>query len=134
MKQDASIKSLKSKSVNKQRTLFTDCPWELRLFRTFLPNNILLYFTGFGHYGVVVTTPSGTRWLIHKGFGFSRLSHSVVTSAKHMSKRWKLIEKQKVRNVKVGDYLRIAGRYFHPDHDNAFHAAKRMMELGKNDS
>ena len=78
-----------------------------------------------------MTTTSGNRWLVHKGFGFSRSSASVVTHAKHMSKRWRLVQKQKVHNVKVVDYLKAAGRYFHPVHDNAYHAVKRMMKLGK---
>jgi len=89
---------------------------------------------GFDHYGVVVTTTSGNRWLVHKGLGFSRNSSSVITDAKHMSERWLLMQKQKVQNVKVVDYLKAAGRDFHPVHDNAFHAVKRMMKLGRKSS
>ena len=90
-----------------------------------------LCITGFHHYGVVVTTAEGKRWLVHKGFNFSRNSHSVVTDAIHMSKRWKMIERTKVKNVKVKDYLKVSGKFFHPVYDNAFHSATRMMELGR---
>ena len=48
-----------------------------------------------------------------------------------MSDKWEMLEKRKVAGVKVKDYLKIAGKYFHPHFDNAFHAAKRMMKIGK---
>lgn len=90
-----------------------------------------MYFSGFNHYGVVVTTVTGKRWLIHKGFGFSKRSHSVIVDAKHMSNRWKLVEKKKVNNVKIKEFMKAAGKFFHPVYDNAFHAAVRMMKLGR---
>ena len=91
----------------------------------------LSILTGYDHYGVVVTTKRGGRWLVHKGFNFSRLSHTVVTSANHMSKRWMVVRKGKVRNAVVTDFITAGGKFFHPFYDNAFHAATRMMKLTK---
>lgn len=94
-------------------------------------NDRIVYSTGYNHYGVVLTTTRGKRWLIHKGFGFSRLSHSVIVDAQHMSRRWELMRKNKVYNARVRDFFEASGTFFHPVFDNAFHAAKRMMEVGK---
>ena len=96
--------------------------------------HIDLIYSGYGHYGVVVTTYRGGRWLIHKGHNFSKHSDTVITSAAHMSKRWEVFEKKKVKGVTVGDYMKAAGRYYHPICDNALHGAKRMMLLGSKKS
>eukprot|EP00794_Sanderia_malayensis_P015231 gene15231-16806_t len=86
---------------------------------------------GYNHYGVVITTKGGQRWLVHKGHNFSRHGDTVITKASHMSKRWQLIEKRKVKTATVLDFIRAGGSFFHPVHDNAYHAAKRMMNLGQ---
>lgn len=85
---------------------------------------------GYDHYGVVVTTKKGKRWLVHKGHHFGTRSNTVVTDAAHMSSKWNLIRTKKIKNAKILDFLGAGGRYFHPVHDNAYHAAKRMMNLG----
>lgn len=87
---------------------------------------------GFKHSGVVVTTNSGDRWLVHKGSGYGESSQTVVTNAKHMSGAWKSAGAQPAKpGTRVADYVQAGGSKYNMALDNCHHGSKRMMDVAK---
>nr|AAW47576.1 hypothetical protein [Pectinaria gouldii] len=86
-------------------------------------------FGPFRHSGVVVTTDTGDRWLIHKGDGYGRSSQTVVTRAGHMSPRWRQVEGHDVSGSSLADYVRAGGANYGIATDNCHHGRCRMMGL-----
>lgn len=87
---------------------------------------------GIQHSGVVVTTNSGDRWLVHKGSGYGDSSQTVVTNAKHMSGSWTSGGAQPARpGTTVADYVKAGGSNYNMAFDNCHHGSQRMMDVGK---
>ncbi|XP_078384560.1 uncharacterized protein LOC144666977 isoform X2 [Oculina patagonica] len=87
---------------------------------------------GIEHSGVVVTTNSGDRWLVHKGKGYGDSGQTVVTNAKHMSGAWTSGGSQSVQpGTKVADYVKASGQNYNLLSDNCHDGSKRMMDVGK---
>ncbi|KAJ0065539.1 hypothetical protein NL108_013102 [Boleophthalmus pectinirostris] len=62
------------------------------------------------HTGVRVTLCDGSQWLIHKGPGYGKDSETVVTSATHMSDRWKTLCTKDFKGKKtVSELMNAAG-------------------------
>ncbi|XP_031570007.1 uncharacterized protein LOC116304407 isoform X10 [Actinia tenebrosa] len=90
------------------------------------PLNGFLGKLGVPHSGVVVTTASGKRYLVHKGPGYGKSSQTVVTDAKNMSKKWKVEKSKKVTGARVGDYVKTGGKTYRVFTDNCNQASQRM--------
>jgi len=87
---------------------------------------------GIEHSGVVLTTSSGDRWLVHKGSGYGDSSETVVTNAKHMSGNWKSAGTQTAKpGTRVADYVQAGGSEYNVAFDNCHHGSKRMMDVAK---
>lgn len=83
------------------------------------------------HVGVVVTTVTGERWLIHKGKSYGDASEAVVVRASSMSSRWTRVACGTVRGYTVGDFVGAADgecRY-NLITCNCWDAAKAMWKL-----
>ncbi|KAK3733419.1 hypothetical protein QZH41_012177 [Actinostola sp. cb2023] len=87
---------------------------------------------GIKHSGVVVTTKSGKKWLIHKGRGFGSSSNNVVVDAKYMSNKWKATTKKlPVKpGTNIGMFVKKGGKYYNVFINNCHHASSRMCKLG----
>ncbi|KAH3695754.1 hypothetical protein DPMN_083212 [Dreissena polymorpha] len=89
------------------------------------------------HAGIVVTTTSGKRWLIHKGDNYGSSdssSDTVITDADYMNSRWTRVRSTDIapgRTVTVGEVLARGN----PDTgynlliDNCLHAADKMWRF-----
>ncbi|XP_015774290.1 PREDICTED: uncharacterized protein LOC107352473 isoform X2 [Acropora digitifera] len=87
---------------------------------------------GIKHSGVVLTTSSGDRWLVHKGSGYGDSSQTVVTNAKHMSGAWKSAGTQPAKpETRVADYVKAGGSEYNLATDNCHHGSRRMMDVAK---
>jgi len=83
------------------------------------------------HHGTVVTTSSGSRYLVHKGDGYGRTSQTVVTDARHMSDKWHTTKTRSVLGHTVSDFVKAGGPTYSVLKDNCIHGANRMTGLGK---
>ncbi|KAI3360887.1 hypothetical protein L3Q82_012900 [Scortum barcoo] len=82
----------------------------------------------FSHTGVRVTLADGTQWLVHKGQNYGISSDTVVTSARHMSSAWEVIETKNFGGTKtVGDFVATGGSNYDLLFDNCHWASRRMM-------
>ncbi|RVE63307.1 hypothetical protein OJAV_G00164390 [Oryzias javanicus] len=83
------------------------------------------------HTGVRVTLEDGSKWLVHKGNGFGRSSQTVVTNARHMSNKWRVIQTKDLGGSKrVSDFVRAGGIDYNLLLDNCHFGSRRMMNLG----
>ncbi|XP_028513972.1 uncharacterized protein LOC114574292, partial [Exaiptasia diaphana] len=91
-----------------------------------------LGYLGIKHSGVVVTTQSGKKYLIHKGKDYGISSQTVVVDAKHMSKKWKPASKvlPVKKGTNIGKFVKVGGKYYNVFCNNCHHASNRMKNLG----
>ncbi|KAF6737616.1 hypothetical protein FQA47_012510 [Oryzias melastigma] len=83
------------------------------------------------HTGVRVTLEDGSQWLVHKGNGFGRSSQTVVTNARHMSNKWRVIQTKNFNGSKrLSDFVRAGGIDYNLLWDNCHFGSGRMMDLG----
>lgn len=91
-------------------------------------------FFGRKHSGVVVTTDSSDRWLVHKGSGYGKSSETVVTNAKHMSGDWQSGGVRSVQpGTRVADYVKAGGSDYNVAFNNCHGASRRMMKEAMKD-
>ena len=84
------------------------------------------------HHGVVATTETGDRYLIHKGSGYGGSGgDTVVTDARHMSGNWRTTETRSVEGHTVSDFVKAGGTNYNLLGNNCIHGANRMTKLGK---
>ncbi|XP_073728349.1 uncharacterized protein [Misgurnus anguillicaudatus] len=86
-------------------------------------------FSKFSHSGVRVTLGDGTTWLVHKGDGYGISSQTVVVDARHMSKKWKIVETKNFGGSKtVSDFVKAGGTDYTIIFDDCHDASGRMMQ------
>ncbi|KAJ8415770.1 hypothetical protein AAFF_G00403270 [Aldrovandia affinis] len=77
-----------------------------------------------------VTLADGSKWLVHKGDDFGKVSDTIVVDARHMSKKWKIIETKDFEGTKtVRDFMKAGGTDYSLFFDNCHDGAERMMDL-----
>ena len=75
-----------------------------------------------------MTLEDGSKYLIHKGDNYGgRGGQTVVTNARHMSRKWSGNGARKVATgATVGDLVKAGGKYYNVALNNCYHGATRM--------
>lgn len=86
------------------------------------------------HTGVVATLQDGSRHFLHKTpKGTNAGNTAVITSARDMSRKWKVGPEQRARaGVTVGDLVKAPGGNYHWLCSNCWGASNKMMKTATN--